>query len=73
MATRLTSIPGKKQTSTTDSVDDRIARLEIRLQDGFARIGEAMNHGIDVENWEDHWIRLLREYEMLQDDLADAA
>jgi len=73
MATKLHSIPGKRLGNSPDSVDDRIAKLEVRLQDGFARIGEAMNHGIAVDNWEDHWIELLREYEALNDDLAMAA
>jgi hypothetical protein len=73
MATKLTSIPGQKQGTGPETIEERIARLELRLQDGFARIGEAMNHGIEVENWERHWIDLLREYESLNDDLAEAA
>lgn len=73
MATKLTSIPGSKDRSTPDSVEDRVAKLEIRLQDGFVRIGEAMNQGVDVDNWERLWIELLREYEQLNDELAEAA
>ncbi len=73
MATKLISIPGQKQNSTPETIEDRVARLELRLQDGFTRIGEAMNHGIEVDNWERHWIDLLREYESLQDELAEAA
>ncbi len=73
MATQLTSIPGLKQGTTPETIEDRVARLELRLQDGFTRIGEAMSHGIEVENWERHWIELLREYESLEDELAAAA
>ena len=73
MATRIKSIPGQKQANAPETIDDRIAKLEVRLQDGFVRIGEAMNHGIEVDNWERHWIDLLREYESLEDDLAAAA
>ena len=73
MATQLTSIRGSKQVDGLETIEDRMARLELRLQDGFARIGEAMSHGIEVETWERHWIQLLREYESLSDDLADAA
>ena len=73
MATKLTSIAGQKHTTGPETIEDRLAKLELRLQDGFARIGEAMNHGIEVENWERHWIELLREYESLNDDLAEAA
>jgi hypothetical protein len=73
MATKLTSIPGQKQDTGPETIEDRVAKLELRLQDGFSRIGKAMNHGIEVENWERHWIELLREYESLNDDLAAAA
>jgi hypothetical protein len=73
MATKLTSIAGQKQNMGPETIEDRVAKLELRLQDGFSRIGEAMNHGIEVENWERHWIDLLREYESLNDDLAAAA
>lgn len=73
MATRLTSISGRKQNDTPETIEDRLTRLELRLEDGFVRIGEATNHGIEVDNWEQHWIQLLREYESLQDELAAAA
>jgi hypothetical protein len=73
MATRLISIPGQKQATSPETIEDRVARLELRLQDGFSRIGEAMSHGIEVDNWERHWIELLREYESLEDELAAAA
>jgi len=73
MATKLTSIPGQKQDIGPETIEDRVAKLELRLQDGFSRIGEAMNHGIEVENWESHWIDLLREYEAINDDFAAAA
>jgi hypothetical protein len=73
MTAKLISIPGQKQSDQPETIDDRVLRLELRLQDGFTRIGEAMSHGIEVENWERHWIELLREYESLEDELAAAA
>lgn len=73
MAVRLKSIPGQKSDTGLETIEDRMTKLELRLQDGFARIGEAMSHGIEVDNWERHWIELLREYESLNDDLAAAA
>ncbi len=73
MATKLRSIHGHRTSTTPETIEDRVSRLELRLQDGFVRIGEAMNHGIEVDNWERHWIELLREYESLQDELAEAA
>jgi hypothetical protein len=73
MTAKLISIPGQKLSDQPETIDDRVLRLELRLQDGFTRIGEAMSHGIEVENWERHWIELLREYESLEDELAAAA
>lgn len=52
-----------------DTPEERARRLELRLQDGFQKIGEAMNRGVEVQNWERHWIELLREYERLNDEL----
>jgi hypothetical protein len=52
------------------SQQERIETLERRLQDGFIRIGEAMNNGLNVSDWEKFWIELLREYETLNDELA---
>jgi len=52
-----------------DMTDEQIRRLEERLRDGFQKIGEAMNRGVEVDNWERHWIELLREYERLNDEL----
>ena len=54
----------------TETIEERVARLELRLQDGFIRIGEMMSKGVAVENWERHWVELLREYEALEDELA---
>lgn len=52
-----------------ETIADRIARLEMRMADGFQRIGAAMSQGVDVDNWERHWVELLREYESLEDEL----
>ena len=52
-----------------DTTDEQIRRLEERLRDGFDKIGKAMSHGVEVDNWERHWIELLREYERLNDEL----
>jgi hypothetical protein len=52
------------------NLNERSDTLERRLHDGFTRIGEALNNGIEVTNWERHWCELLREYEGVQDALA---
>ena len=54
----------------TETIEERVARLTIRLEDGFTRIGEVMSEGLAPEHWERHWIELLREYEKLSDELA---
>ena len=54
------------------SQQERIETLERRLQDGFTRIGEAMQQGIEVDNWQTHWETLLAEYVALNDELAVA-
>ena len=54
----------------TETLDERVARLEVRLQEGFSRIGEAMNKGVAPEHWETKWVELLREYEAISDELA---
>jgi hypothetical protein len=54
------------------SQQERIETLEKRLQDGFTRIGEAMNNGLNVSDWEAFWCELLREYEHLSDELVAA-
>ena len=53
-------------------MDDRekLAKLEARLQDGFQRIGEAMNSGVAVDDWQAFWEKLLKEYEAISDELA---
>jgi hypothetical protein len=53
----------------TETLEERVARLEMRLADGFQKIGEACARGVEVENWERHWLEILREYERLSDEL----
>ena len=54
-----------------ETLDERVARLEVRLADGFQKIGEAMNRGVEVQNWERHFANLLKEYEGLEDILRE--
>jgi hypothetical protein len=54
------------------SQQERIETLERRLQDGFLKIGEAMQQGLTVDNWHTHWQELLAEYVALNDALAAA-
>ena len=57
----------------TETTEERVARLEQRLQDGFRKIAEATSQGtaVDrVEKWEAVWVDVLREYEALNDEIA---
>ena len=54
------------------SKQEQQAQLEARLHDGFTKIGAALQQGLTVENWFDHWVRILREYEGISDELAAA-
>lgn len=58
---------------SSDDREDRRSLLERRLEDGYRRIDEAVADGQDVAEWERFWIRLLREYEAICDDLGRAA
>ncbi len=42
-----------------------------RLDRGAARIEEARAQGKNVNDWEDYWIQLLRNYEKVCDQLAE--
>lgn len=53
----------------TETLEERVARLTVRLQEGFSRIGEAMSKGVAPEHWETKWVELLREYEAISDEL----
>lgn len=53
-----------------ETLEERAARLEKRLEDGFTRIGEKLSQGIAVDSWETVWIELLREYVAIEDELA---
>ena len=54
----------------TETLDERVARLEVRLREGFSRIGEAMSKGVAPEHWETKWVELLREYEAISDEIT---
>lgn len=70
-ATTITAFPGP---ATTPSLDLTTLRaLERRLDDGYARIEEALARGEDVSAWESFWIDLLHLYEAEWDALPKAA
>lgn len=50
---------------------DEITKLAERLEDGYARIDEAQRQGNygDFAKWESFWMKLLKEYELLCDEL----
>lgn len=52
------------------SMEAEMQRLLFRLEDGFEKIARAAADGEDVGRWEDLWIQLLSEYELLHDQMA---
>ena len=52
------------------SDEERRDALVQRLEDGFTRIGEAMQRRQDVASWEAFWVSLLREYEKIEDAIV---
>ncbi|MGC4107048.1 MAG: hypothetical protein QM753_12000 [Thermomicrobiales bacterium] len=52
------------------SPDLSLRTLERRLDDGYRRIDEGIADGVDVSRWEEFWIDLLRQYEVLADQLT---
>jgi hypothetical protein len=55
------------------ATNDPLATLERRLDDGYARIEQALAQGEDVTAWEDFWIELLHQYESAVDCMPEAA
>ncbi len=45
----------------------REEQLTQRLEDGYRRISDAVDHGVDVAAWEQFWLDLLSAYEALYD------
>jgi len=52
--------------------NNRLLALEERLENGFRLIDRRREAGQEVERWEQRWLRLLREYEELCDEIAAA-
>lgn len=64
------------QLTAADQSDDAPSRafsLVQRLDDGYARIEQAIQRGEDTDRWETFWIALLHEYESLHDGMPQAA
>lgn len=53
----------------TETLEERVERLTVRVDAGFQKIGEAMSKGVAPEHWETKWIELLGEYEAISDEL----
>jgi hypothetical protein len=54
-------------------VPNQLEALELRLYDGYVRIEEAKALGQDVSAWEEFWIDLLHQYEVVADGFPEAA
>ncbi len=63
----------QEQTEAIAKLESRRDELVERLDKGAARIEEARAKGKDVQEWEDYWISLLRQYEQTCDKLRELA
>lgn len=48
----------------------QVETLEARLLVCFTRIGEVLNRGAEVTNWDRHFADLVQEFEAIDEDLA---
>lgn len=73
--TRFESKSSVEPTLTVLDLSDAqtVTSLAQRLDDGYRRIDEAQLAGVDTSAWEEFWLKLLREYESLCDELDHAA
>lgn len=71
MATKIQTVPAGSLSQFQTPTDP--ASIARRLEDGYARIDEAILHGVDIRAWEDFWLQLLEEYEDVCDGLRLAA
>lgn len=67
MATKIQMVPVGPVAQTHIATDP--AGIARRLEDGYARIDEAILRGVDIHAWEDFWLQLLEEYEEVCDGL----
>lgn len=59
-----------EQTLHTDhtTIDEKRSRLAQRLEHGFRVIDQHREAGLPTEAYEEHWLRLLADYEALYED-----
>jgi len=56
-------------TNLIEILEGKLANLTERLSTGAKQIQAARDKGEDVQEWEEHWIMLLRQYEDAVDRL----
>ncbi|HET9017364.1 MAG TPA: hypothetical protein VFN57_17315 [Thermomicrobiaceae bacterium] len=61
----------RAQARDRDQLTRERAALQLRLEDGYQRIEQALVTGQDVTHWEDFWVQLLAQYEQVCDALRD--
>lgn len=71
--TRHTSFREVEDTPTSPVAGDQHDELARRLETGYDYIERMIAAGEDVTKLEDFWIQLLRQYEAVCEDLAEAA
>jgi DNA-binding transcriptional regulator GbsR (MarR family) len=54
-----------------EDLKQRRSALQLRLEDGYQRIEQALKDGKDVTRWEDFWVQLLDEYVRICDTIRE--
>jgi hypothetical protein len=73
MSDRKSKTGQQGQVQQFGSLEEERESLERRLSEGYSRIEEALAAGQDVSSWERFWIELLHRYEIICNQLRQAA
>ena len=66
-----TAMTARDAVSDLEDLKRRRTALQLRLEDGYQRIEQALKDGKDVTRWEDFWIQLLYEYVRICDTIRE--
>ena len=66
-----TAMTARDAVTDLEDLKRRRTALQLRLEDGYQRIEQALKDGKDVTRWEDFWVQLLDEYVRICDTIRE--
>lgn len=66
-----TAMTARDAVTGLEDLKQRRSALQLRLEDGYQRIEQALKDGKDVTRWEDFWVQLLDEYVRICDTIRE--